>query len=45
MEHSEETKKKRRKIEEVLRKSCTEEEILALAVLLKVDKNDTEEKK
>lgn len=40
IEHSEETKKKRRKIEEFLRKTCPEEKIDAIAVLLDIDSKD-----
>ena len=43
IEHSEETKKKRRKIEEKLRKDLTERQIHGLAELLEID--DTQQVK
>jgi hypothetical protein len=45
MEHGEGIKKLRRKIEEKLRQEFTDEKIVALAVLLDVDKHTTQPEK
>jgi hypothetical protein len=46
VEHSEETKKKRRKIEEKLRRELTEDQVDGLAKLLQIDTiiQDSEQK-